>query len=67
MKITHLQTGTIETWLSLHARPLKYEKKIRISVPVQCYLLEHNNKKILFDAGQKPLNRIQEPQAVKSA
>lgn len=61
MKITPLQTGTIETWMRLHARPLKYDKETRISVPIQCYLLEHNHKRILFDAGQKPLNRIQDP------
>lgn len=61
MKITPLQTGTIETWMSLHARPLKYEGKKRISVPIRCYLLEHNGKRFLFDAGQKPLNRIQDP------
>lgn len=61
MKITPLKTGTIETWMSLHARPLKYEKKTRISVPIRCYLLEHDHKKILFDAGQKPLGRIQDP------
>ena len=61
MKITPIQTGTIETWMSLHVRPLKYEKKTRIAVPIHCYLLEHNNKKYLFDAGQKPLDRIQDP------
>jgi len=63
MKITVISTGTIETWLHLHARPLVYDQGIRITVPVPCYLLEHNGRKILFDAGQKPLDRIQDPSA----
>ena len=57
MKITVLSTGTIETWLHLHARPLKRAENIRISVPVPCYLIEHGGKKFLFDAGQKPLKK----------
>ena len=52
MKITAIDTGTIETWLHLLARPLVYDTGIRISVPVTCYLLEHRDRKILFDAGQ---------------
>lgn len=64
MKITVLSTGTIETWLHLHARPLKRAENIRISVPVPCYLIEHGGKKFLFDAGQKPLKKVQDPLAM---
>ena len=55
MKITTVQTGTIETWMTLHARPLKHFEKFRIEVPVFCFLAECRKGKILFDAGQKPL------------
>lgn len=61
MKITDIVTGNIETWMHLHARPLKREHGIRISVPVTCYLLEHAGKKVLFDAGQVPLQYAQNP------
>lgn len=61
MKITPLVTGRIETWMHLHARPIKYQEKTRISVPITCYLLEHKGKKFLFDAGQRKLGRVQDP------
>lgn len=60
MKITAIVTGTIETWLHLLSRPLVRDNGIRISVPVACYLLEHNGKKLLFDAGQTVPERKQE-------
>ena len=63
MKITVIPTGTIDTWLHLHARPLKRDTGIRISVPVPCYLLEHNGRKVLFDAGQTVPRKEQEPLA----
>lgn len=62
MKLTCINTGYIDTWLNLHSRPLAAEK-IRIEVPVPCYLIEHTGKKVLFDAGQKPLNKVQDPMA----
>jgi glyoxylase-like metal-dependent hydrolase (beta-lactamase superfamily II) len=62
MKLTCINTGYIDTWLNLHSRPLAAEK-IRIEVPVPCYLIEHAGKKVLFDAGQKPLNKVQDPMA----
>ncbi len=62
MKITCINTGFIDTWLDLHSRPLAAEK-IRIEVPVPCYLVEHAGKKMLFDAGQKPLSKVQDPMA----
>ena len=62
MKLTCINTGFIDTWLDLHSRPLAAEK-IRIEVPVPCYLVEHADKKVLFDAGQKPLNKVQDPMA----
>ena len=63
MKITVIPTGTIDTWLHLHARPLKRDTGIRISVPVPCYLLEHNGRKVLFDAGQTVPRKEQAPLA----
>lgn len=60
MKITAVQTGTIETWMTLHARPLKNVEKFRIEVPVSCFLVECSKGKILFDAGQKPLSEVQD-------
>ena len=63
MKITAIQTGTIETWFHLHARPLECAAGIRISVPVPCYLLEHKGRKILFDTGQKVPEYEQNPLA----
>jgi glyoxylase-like metal-dependent hydrolase (beta-lactamase superfamily II) len=63
MKITVIQTGVIETYLHLHARPLKRDTGVRISVPVPCYLLEHNGRKVLFDAGQKIPEKEQSPLA----
>ena len=63
MKITVIPTGTIETYLHLHARPLVRDTGIRISVPVPCYLIEHDGKKILFDAGQIVPEREQDPMA----
>lgn len=63
MKLTVINTGFIDTWLHLHSRPLTAEKNIRIEVPVPCYLIEHAGKKILFDAGQKPLQKNQDPLA----
>lgn len=62
MKLTCINTGYIDTWLDLHSRPLAAEK-IRIEVPVPCYLVEHAGQKVLFDAGQKPLNKVQDPMA----
>ena len=60
MKITSIQTGSIETWMSLHARPLKNFEKFRIEVPVFCFLVECRGGKILFDVGQKPLPFVQD-------
>ena len=60
MKITAIRTGSIDTWMSLHARPLKYCGRSRIEVPVLCFLVECGKGKILFDAGQKPLSFVQD-------
>ena len=60
MKITAIQTGSIETWMSLHAKPLKNFEKFHIEVPVLCFLIECGKGKILFDAGQKPLPFVQD-------
>ena len=63
MKITTIFTGTIETYYHLLSYPLVKDKNIRISVPVSCYLIEHKDKKILFDAGQTVLGYEQNPKA----
>ena len=61
MKITCITTGTVQTWLHLLALP-KPAEKLRIEVPVNTFLIEHKNLKILFDAGQLPIAG-QDPQA----
>ena len=61
MKITAIRTGTIETWMHLLSGPLTCRPGIRIAVPVSCYLIEYDSRKILFDAGQLPLDRSQDP------
>ena len=61
MKITCITTGTVQTWLHLLALP-KLAEKLRIEVPVNTFLIEHNDLKIIFDAGQLPISG-QDPQA----
>ena len=54
MKIVELQSGTILTWRHLLVRGAP--EGIRFEVPVKFFYIEHNNKRILFDTGQKPLS-----------
>ena len=61
MQIKTLITGTIQSWrhLLVHNAP----EGIRMEVPVKCFYIEHAGHKLLFDAGQKPLNYQQLPSA----
>lgn len=51
MRLTILKSGTIRTWRHLLAGDT--EKPERIDVPVPFFVIEHDNKLILFDAGQQ--------------
>ena len=61
MQITALCTGTILTWkhLLVHNAP----EGIRFEVPVKCFYIEHGSHRLLFDAGQKPLDYLQSSDA----
>ena len=59
MKLVELQSGTILTWR--HLLVMGAPRGIRFEVPVKCFYIEHNGHRILFDAGQKPLDYQQKP------
>ena len=61
MKIYFLQSGTIRTWRHLLVR--RAPEGVRFVVPIPFYLIEHGNKRVLFDTGQQPLKRELPPDA----